>query len=136
MRVLVRDFFVLCCCVDPFEVFSMEFCGFGGRQGFHRVPNGSLLVTLRDQISAQLGALVASWFQSGSQIPKRWHLGSVWHVLGVFWCMLCAIVYTKCNGFAQECGEFSLYFSVQIVSIFLTTLFSNCVSLCLCLYTL
>ena len=79
-RVLVRDFFVLCFCIDTFRVFSVEFCGFVGLQGLHGVSNGSLLGTLRDQISAELGALVAPWFQGGSQTPKRSHLGSLWGV--------------------------------------------------------
>ena len=79
-RVLVRDFFVLCFCIDTFRVFLMEFCGFVGPQGLHGVSNGSLLGTLRDQISAELGALVAPWFQGGSQTPKRSHLESLWGV--------------------------------------------------------
>ena len=79
-RVLVRDFFVLCFCIDTFTVFLMEFCGFVGPQGLHGVSNGSLLGTLRDQISVELGALVAPWFQGGSQTPKRSHLESLWGV--------------------------------------------------------
>ena len=76
-RVLVRDFFVLCFCIHTFRAFLMEFCGFVGPQGLHGVPNGSLLETLREQISAELGALGAPWFQGGSQTPKSNHLGSL-----------------------------------------------------------
>ena len=82
-RVLVRDFFVLCFCIDTFKVFLVEFCGFVGPQGPHGLPNASLLGTLRDQISAELGALVAPWFQGESQTPKRGHLGSLWRHFGV-----------------------------------------------------
>ena len=61
----------------------MEFCAFVGPQGFHGVPNGSLLGTVREQISAELGALGAPWFQGGFQTPKRSHLGSLWGHFGV-----------------------------------------------------
>ena len=61
----------------------MEFGGFVGPQGLHGVPNGSLRGTLRDQISAELGALEAPWFQGGSQTPKRNHFGSLWGQFGV-----------------------------------------------------
>ena len=83
--VLVRYFFVLCYWIDTFRVFSVEFCGFVGPQGLHGVSNGFLLGILRDQISAELAALVAAWFQGGSQTPKRSHLESLWGVfLGYF----------------------------------------------------
>ena len=82
-RVMVRDFFVLCFCIDTFRVFLVEFGGFVGPQGLHGVPNGSLWGTLRDQISAELGALEAPWFQGGSQTPKRSHFGSLWGQFGV-----------------------------------------------------
>ena len=75
--------FSCCFCSDTFRIFSMEFCGFVGPQGLHGVPNGSLLGTLREQISAELGALGAPWFQGGFQTPKRSHLGSLWGHFGV-----------------------------------------------------
>ena len=58
-RVLDRDFFVLCFWIDTFGVFFVEFWRFVGFQGLHGVPNGSLLGTFWDQISAQLGTSVA-----------------------------------------------------------------------------
>ena len=61
----------------------MEFCGSVGPQGLHGVPNGSLLGTLREQISAELGVLGTPWFQGGSQTPKRSNLDSLWGHFGV-----------------------------------------------------
>ena len=74
----------------------MEFCGFVGPQGLHGVSNGSLLGTLRDQISAELGALVAPWFQGGSQTPKRSHLDSLWRHFGVSFRRILRCVFYDC----------------------------------------
>ena len=60
-----------------FKVFFQEFRGFVGPQGPQRGPNGSLLGAQKRPISAQFETLVASWFQSGSQTPKRSRFGSL-----------------------------------------------------------
>ena len=87
-RVLDRVFFALCFWIDAFGILFEVFWRFVGPQGPHGGPNGSLLGTLRDQISAKLATLVAPWFQSGSQAPKRGHFESLWGVFlkyfGVF----------------------------------------------------
>ena len=113
-RVLVRDFFVLCFCIDTFTVFLMEFCGCVGPQGLHGVPNGSLLGTLRDQISAEFGALGAPWFQGGSQTSKRSHLESF---LGHFGVSFRSIL--KC--FLYDC------FKQNVMSLFKLVVTSGCI---------
>ena len=79
-RVLVRDFFMLCFCIDTPTVFLMDFCGFVRPQGFHGVPNGSLLGTLRDQISVELCVLVPRWFPDPKKEPFGVTLASLWGV--------------------------------------------------------
>ena len=78
-RVLVRDFFVLCFCIDTFRIFLKEFYRFVGPQGVHGVPNGSLLGTLRDQISAEL----ALWWHHGFKVVPRPQKGAIWDHFGV-----------------------------------------------------
>ena len=50
-RVQIRDFFVLRFLIysNIFNVFLSKFCGFVEFQGPQRIPNGSLLETLRGQ---------------------------------------------------------------------------------------
>ena len=92
----------------------MEFRGFVGPQGLHGVPNGSLLGTLREHISAELGALGTPWFQGGSQTPKRSHLGSLWCHFGASFRPI-----LKC--FLHDC------FKQNVMSLFKLVVTSGCI---------
>ena len=126
-RVLDGVFFVLCFWINTFGVLLVVFWVFVGPQGPHGGPNGSLLGTLRDQISAQLATLVAPWFQGGSRAPKRSHFESLW---GVFWRYfgVCFVWFFTRNVEVvfQDCGNFRPYFLIKDCKYYLFT----CVFMC------
>ena len=104
---------MLCFWIDTFGVLFEVFWRFVGPQGPHGGPNGSLLGTLRDQINAKLATLVAPWFQSGSQAPKRSHFESLWGLFLKYFGVFFVCFYMKYSFFFQDGSDFRPYFLIK-----------------------